>query len=71
MTSSNLIPVFLTDEQAKQFITFQKHALMIGLLDSVGAFNIRGGSITINFDKAGAISSIDKKEHFNATASVV
>jgi hypothetical protein len=71
MISSKTTAVMLTDDEAKKFIAFQKHWLMIGLLESVGAFNVRNGSVTINFDRMGAISSIDKKEHFNASVIVV
>lgn len=70
-TSTKTTAVFLTDEQAAQFVQFQRHWNMMGLLESVGAFSIRGGSVTINFDTRGKVSSIDKKEHFHADPSVV
>lgn len=60
------IPVFLTEEEAKQFLQFQKHRNLIGLLESVKAFDIRGGSITIHFDILGKIKTIDKREVFIA-----
>lgn len=41
-----------------------QQVLLMKLLESLGAFNIRGGSITINFDYEGNITGVDKKEHF-------
>lgn len=61
-----LTTVLLTPHEALQFIQFQKHFNLIGLLDSVGAFNIEGGSVTIHFDKAGQIKSVDKHQYYKA-----
>ena len=38
--------------------------MLLKLLDIAKAFDIRNGSITINFDGSGKISSLDKKEHY-------
>lgn len=57
-------PVFLTEEEAKRFISFQKHYALIGLLESVGAFNIRSGDLTIHFNALGKISGLEKREFF-------
>lgn len=59
-----LIPVFLTEIEAQSFIEFQKHRALIGLLQSIKAFDIRQGSVTINFDPQGKISSVQKNEEF-------
>jgi len=55
----------LTPIEAESFIIFQKHRALIGLLESMGAFNIRNGSIEIHFSRLGEIVSVDKHEHFN------
>lgn len=57
--------IYLTEEEAKRFVSFQKHYALIGLLDSVNAFNIKSGSVTIHFNALGQIVGVDKQEHFN------
>lgn len=64
MIPLNTTTIYLTDEEAKRFITFQKYYALIGLLESVKAFDIRGGNITIHFNKDGLIQGLDKKEYF-------
>lgn len=61
--------ILLTDEQAKQFIIFQKRYALFGLLESIGAFDIRGGSVEVHFSKLGEISGIDKHEHYRVPLS--
>ena len=60
------ITVFLTEDEAKQFLKFQKHRNLIGLLESIKAFDIRGGSVTLHFREDGTIRCVDKKEVFIA-----
>lgn len=57
-------PVYLTPEECEQFITFQKHRALIGLLDSIGAFKITNGSVRIHFGSMGHIVGVDKQEHY-------
>lgn len=59
-----LTTIQLTDNEALLFVTFQKHHALIGLLESIGALNVKNGSITINFDNLGRIGSIEKQENF-------
>ena len=56
------VAIYVTDEEAKRFVMFQKHYAIIGLLDSVGAFDIKSGSIKLNFNDKGMISTIEKNE---------
>ncbi len=56
--------LIITDEQAKQFIQFQKHWVFFNMLESMGAFNIKGGSIEVHFSKLGEIVGVDKHEHY-------
>lgn len=44
-------PIYLTELQMKQWI-------MMEFLNSVGAFDVKLGRITIDFDKDGAIGSV-------------
>ena len=57
--------VYLTEHEAQMFLNFQKHYALIGLLESIKAFDIKGGNITIHFNKLGQIQSVDKKEFFD------
>lgn len=62
MDTGKLTIVHLTDEQARLFIKFQKHHALIGLLESIGAFDIRDGNIKIHFNHLGEIKVVDKYE---------
>ena len=56
--------ITLTPEEAVLFIEFQKRHAFIELLVSIGAFDIRNGSITIHFDQFGKIGTIKKEQNF-------
>lgn len=56
--------VYLTEEESLRFIQFQKRWAFIKLLESLGVFNIRGGSVTVHFDGQGAIGSVDTHVHY-------
>lgn len=58
------IPVYLAPLDAEAFKLFQKHYVAFKMLDSVGAFNIKAGSVTIDFDREGQIKGINKQEMF-------
>lgn len=60
----NLTTIQLTEDEAKLFVQFQKHFAMIGLLDSVGTFDLQNASIKINFDSYGKIGSIEKHQFY-------
>lgn len=62
---TDLTVVELSPIEAKAFIAFNKHRTLIGLLESVGAFDIKSGSVTVHFSRLGEILSIDKQEHFS------
>lgn len=52
----------LTQEEALRFIEFQKRHAFFALLESLDAFSIRNGSLTVNFDGTGAISTVTKNQ---------
>lgn len=58
--------VYLTEEECEQFVAFQKHRALIGLLSSVGAFKMINGSVTIHFGALNNIVAVEKHEHFKA-----
>lgn len=59
----NLTSVQLTPEEALLFIQFQKRFSFMQMLESVGAFDIRSGSVEIHFDNLGGIGSVDIHRH--------
>lgn len=65
MQAPNVTVVELTPLEAQTFIAFQKHRALIGMLESIKAFDIKGGSVTIHFSRLGEIISVDKQEHFS------
>lgn len=56
--------VHLKEEEARLFALFQKHYALIGLLESIKAFDIKNGSVQIHFNNLGEIKAIDKFESF-------
>lgn len=64
-----MIPVLTTvqlcDEDARQFVRFQKYRALIDLLENVGAFDIKNGNITLHFGMTGEIKTIDRHEYFH------
>lgn len=61
---SELTTVQLTPEEAQLFIQFQKRYLFMKLLESIGAFEIKSGFLTIHFDNLGGIGSVDVQRHY-------
>lgn len=61
---SNLIAIYLSPEESASFLLFQKHYVAFKMLESVGAFNIRTGSVRIDFDKEGQIKGIDVNQMY-------
>lgn len=59
------IAVHLTEEEQRRLILTQKYFILLGLLEKIGAMEIRSGYVQINFDSAGRILGIDKHEHLN------
>ena len=59
-----LTTIYLNPVDVEVFKNFQKHHALIGLLDSIGAFDIKSGSVTIHFDSLGNIGSVDKHQHY-------
>ena len=55
----------LTDKDALLFVEFQKYYILFGMLKSIGALDIKNGSVTFNFDYLGNIKSVNKIENFN------
>ena len=54
----------LSHEDALLFVAFQKRYAFMKLLETIGAFEIKSGSITIHFDNIGGIGAVDKLEKY-------
>lgn len=61
---TTLTPVYLSAADIVAFKKFQKHYALIGLLDSLGVFDITSGSAEIHFDSMGNIGSVDVRRHY-------
>ncbi len=46
----------------KALADLQKRAVFMKMLESIGAFDIKSGTLTVNFDSAGAISSVEVRK---------
>lgn len=57
--------IYLTDIEARQFIDFQKHYTLIGLLESLNVFNLKNGSCEIHFNSLGEIKGINIHTHYS------
>lgn len=59
-----LTRIDLTESEARLFILYQKYHAFMKLLESVGAFDLKSGSIFIHFDAQGAIGSVEVKKFY-------
>jgi len=63
------IPVFMPDEEVKQFLIFQKHFEPISLLVNNGVFEQKNATILLDFDKDGVLKSVRRQDFlFSARA---
>lgn len=60
-----LTKIELTPEEAQLFVKFQKRYAFIEIMESIGAFDIKSGSVKLSFDKLGAIGSIEVLKHYH------
>lgn len=65
MKDPALTVIELTTIEAQSFVQFQKHRALIGLLESIKAFDVKNGSVTVHFSRLGEIVSVEKNEHFS------
>lgn len=64
ITDDKVNSVEMNDADAILFVEFQKRYAFMKMLESIDAFAIRNGSITVHFDNLGRIVKIDKHEAF-------
>lgn len=57
-------PIFLSEKDVKVFKDFQRHYALIGLLESLGVFDMTSGSVEIHFDSWGKIGHIEVHRHY-------
>ena len=56
--------IFITPEEALLWLQFQKRFSFMQLLEKIGAFDIKGGSLEIHFDNLGGIAKVDLHQHY-------
>lgn len=56
--------IYLTEEDARLFVQFQKSYMIFRALIEAEALEIRNGSVTLNFDANGAIRAVKKELHY-------
>lgn len=61
----NTIPIFLSEEEARRFILFNKYYKVVCALEDLGMEALKNGSVTIHFDNIGKMRSVEKKEQWN------
>ncbi len=62
MSANTLVE--LTPDDALLFIEYQKRHAFMQVLEQIGAFDIKSGSLTIHFDALGGIGSVDVNKHY-------
>ena len=55
--------VYLTDDEALLFVQYQKRYAFMKILEDLGAFDLKSGSLTLHFDNLGGIGSVDIQRH--------
>lgn len=56
------VTIFLTTPEAELFKSYQQFHETFALLVRQGVFDVKSGSVTINFDAQGQIGSIERKD---------
>ena len=56
------IAIYIPDEEAKKFILFQKHYSLFSILLEKGAFDVKSGSVQLNFDHNGLLQTIQRSD---------
>lgn len=60
----SLVKIELSEADARLFIAFQKRYAFTKLLEEMGAFDIKNGSIEVHFGNMGEIAKIDIHSHY-------
>ena len=56
------IAIYIPDDEAARFLLFQKHYDAFNLLFEHGVFDVKNGTIELNFNKNGVLSSINVRK---------
>lgn len=62
MNNMNEVTIFITEQEAIQFRTFQQNYSKFMLLVNSGVFDIKNGSAVLHFDNSGTIQKIDRHD---------
>lgn len=61
---NNDTPIYLTAEETKMFLEFQKHYKFMEMMAKLDAWDIKGGFVTMHFTNGGEIGSIDVQRRY-------
>lgn len=64
MQKEELVIVYLTPQQAQEMNEINKRYAFIKVLESLGVFELKNGSVEIHFDSLGRVASIQKHQHY-------
>ena len=56
--------VYLSAEEAKLFMEFQRRYRFMQMLESLGVFDLKSAKVTLHFDNLGEVASIDKQQYY-------
>ncbi len=54
------VTIFLSEEEAKKYIEWQKNYATFNLLLEKGVFNVTNGNVVLHFDKFGTLQTIER-----------
>lgn len=52
-------PIYLSDEEARQFVLFQKHRKLFELLDKAEVFGRENSSFQVHYNHKGEVMCVD------------
>jgi len=56
------IPIYIADDEAVKFLLFQEYYETFMVLINSRVFDVRNGSVTLNFDKNGTLKTINRSD---------
>lgn len=64
----NMTVIELSPQEALLFVAFQRRYPVFNVLEQLGAFDMKNGSVTINYDANGAVSSVSLNKTLRPSA---
>lgn len=64
--TETLNTIKLSYDESKLFLKFREHQDLFELLNSIDAWSVRSGSITIHINAEGKVAGVAKEQHFSS-----